>query len=367
MIIRSEDFKSVCNKILGAVDTSDSNLVNETLAINTEGTNIAISVTNREYFAKIGLPLDANEEFHATVNAGLFLKFISQVTSDTIEMKVTEYALEVVANGNYTFPLVFDGDKLLELPEIHIDNIILEQNIPTSVLNDIMVYNGRELSKEGAFQPVQQVYYLDEQGCITFTNGACVNNFTLSTPVKVMLKDKVVKLFKLFSGDTVSFTLGTDVVEGSMMQTKVKFEDENLYITAIVPNDASLFNKFPTQAIRNRANSIYPYSITVDKNQLLQSINRLMIFIEKTRKPVAKFTFNTTSVSICDEHNNNTENIYYNNDATCITSPYVANVNMLDLKLALDACKEQYIQLAFGDGAAFVIRRNNIINIVPEN
>ena len=106
MIIRSEDFKSVCNKILGAVDTSDSNLVNETLAINTEGSNIAISVTNREYFAKVVLNLDANEEFHATVNAGLFLKFISQVTSDTIEMRVTEYALEVVANGNYTFPLV---------------------------------------------------------------------------------------------------------------------------------------------------------------------------------------------------------------------------------------------------------------------
>ena len=43
--------------------------------------------------------------------------------------------------------------------------------------------------------PIQRLYYMDERGAVTFTSGACINNFTLEKPVKILLNNKLVKLF----------------------------------------------------------------------------------------------------------------------------------------------------------------------------
>ena len=49
MIIRSEDFRGVCSKILGAVDNNSLSTLTETVELKTEGSNLFISVTNMDY------------------------------------------------------------------------------------------------------------------------------------------------------------------------------------------------------------------------------------------------------------------------------------------------------------------------------
>jgi hypothetical protein len=198
MILRIEEMQNACGKFLAAVDSNNLSILTETLKIKTEGRNLYISVTNREYFAKVRIEIDTEVEFHATVNANLFLKLISQITTDTIELNIVDNSLVLKGNGTYKLPLIYDGDKLLELPEINIYNPTVNFVIKSETLLSILQYNSKELTKGVISKPVQKLYYVDELGAITFTNGACVNSFSLTQPIKVLFNNRLVKLFKLF-------------------------------------------------------------------------------------------------------------------------------------------------------------------------
>ena len=47
-------------------------------------------------------------------------------------------------------------------------------------------------------------------------------------------------------------------------------------------------------------------------------------------------------------------------------SPYTLAINLSDLKLVLDACKNDYITLNCGNHKSVVITRGNISNLIPE-
>ena len=371
MILRIEEMQNACGKILAAVDSNNLSILTETLQIKTEGRNLCVSVTNREYFAKVRIEIDTEIDFHATVNANLFLKLISQITTDTIEMNIIDNSLVLKGNGTYKLPLIYDGDKLLDLPEINIYNPTVNFVIPSEARLSILQYNSKEITKGSISKPIQKLYYMDENGAVTFTTGACVNNFTLEQPVKVLLNDRLVKLFKLFKGEKVNFTLGYDAITNDIIQTKVKFETSDVSITAILSCDDSMLRQFPVNAVRGRADSAYPYSINVNREQLIQTINRLLLFTTTSNgkelvKPNSTFEFKKDSVVIYDVKKENKEEIYYTNTSCNIEDSYVAILDLNDFRATLETCTEQYVTLNFGDSTAFVLVRGNIKNVIPE-
>lgn len=371
MILRIEEIQSACGKILAAVDTNTLSVLTETLQLKTQGKDLYISVTNREYFAQVKIPMSEEIEFHATVNANLFLKLISQITTDTIEINIVDNTLILKGNGTYKLPLIFDGDGLLELPEIVINNETASFDIDSNSLLSMIQFNSKELSKGIISKPIQKLYYLDEEGCVTFTTGACVNSFSLAQPVKLLLNDRLVKLFKLFKGEKVKFTLGYDAISEEIIQTKVRFETSDIVITAILSCDDTMLSQFPTRAVRGRATAAYPYSVNINRELLIQTISRLLLFSSANSakdviKPYATFEFKKDSVVVYDTRKENKEEVYYTNSTSGIEDTYTAILDFNDVKSTLETCTEQYVTLNFGDGAAVVLARGNIKNVIPE-
>ena len=362
--------QEACKTILAAVDNNELSAVTETLELVTKDEYLYINVTNREYFAQVKVELPEKQDFHATVNAMLFLKLISQLTTNSVEFDIKDNSLVVKANGVYNLPLIFDGEKLLELPAINIENVTNEFNIDSSILKSILTYNSKELLKGSISRPVQKLFYVDDQGAITFTNGACVNSFTLEQPVKLLFNSRLVKLFKLFDNGDVSFKIGFDAISDDIIQTKVRFETDTIVLTAILSCDDTLLTSVPVAAIRGRANGDYPYLINLNKDMLLQTINRLLLFNsvggKSTLKPYSTFEFGKDSVVIYDVHKDNKETISYNNTLLNCDETYVAILDLVELKITLENCVEQYINLHFGDHSAFVLSRGNIKNVIPE-
>lgn len=372
MILRIESLQEACKNILAAVDNNELSTITETLELVTKENFLYINVTNREYFAQVKIDINEEIDFHATVNATLFLKLISQVTTDTVEIDIKDTYITVKANGTYKIPLIFDGEKLLELPEIKIENPTNQFNIPSSILKSILNYNSKELLKGTISKPVQKLYYVDEQGAITFTNGACVNSFTLEQPIKLLFNNRLVKLFKLFNDENVKFTLGFDSISDDIIQTKVRFESSSIVLTAILSCDDSLLMSVPVAAIRGRAHGEYPYSVNVNKYDMLQTINRLLLFnsvggsTKEVIKPYSTFEFGKDSVTIYDINKENKEIVNYNNSVVECQEGYIAILDLIELKMTLENCTEQYLNIHFGDHTAMVITRGQIANVVPE-
>ena len=365
MILETKQFKQICSKIIPAIDSSNTLNITDVLELVTDNDTLNLNVTNREYYVNIKFKLNTPEQFHATVNADLFLKLISQITTDTIELKLDNTAVKIKGNGNYKIPLIFDNDNLMELPKIKIDNVTLNTVMNKSILDSIVNYNSKEMIKENITRPIQKMYYLDNEGCITFTGtGACVNNFSLPTPFKILLNTKIVKLFKLFKTDTINFKLGYDEFN-NVIQTKVCFYDDEIELTSILSCDDTLLNSVPVNAIRSKLNFDYPYSIVLDKNILNQSLSRLVLFNKADSFNYYKFAFNLDTLIISDEFEVNKEEIKYENGSS-INQLYETYLNISELKLILDGCSNQYINILFGNNKTLIMVRDNIKNIFME-
>lgn len=370
MIIETEKFKDVCSTILGAIDSNELSTLTETLELKTIGKVLYLNVTNGEYYASVKFDLDHEEEFKASVNANLFLKLIAAVTSSTIELQVKDTYVLVKANGTYKIPLIYDDGKLLELPEIKINNKTVEMKVSGDILESILNYNSKELLRGTISRPVQKLFYIDEKGCLTFTSGACVNNFTLSKPIRVLLNNRLVKLFKLFKNDMVDFTLGYDPISEEIVQTKVSFVTKTITLVAVTGCNDELLNSVPVAAIRGRAEATYAYNVVFNKQELSETIDRLLLFSAgygsaKNLKPYSTFECENDSVTIYDSNKENKEVIKFKNGTT-VSEKYSMTLDLADLKMVLDTISDEYITVAFGNHQAIVIKRAAISNIIPE-
>lgn len=366
MIIQTKTLQDNCKKILEAVDTGDK--VSETLELEVVDQVLYLNVTNREYFVSVKMFLDADETFHAVVDAKLFLSLISKLTTKEVELKTTDSVLNIKSNGNYKIPLIYDEDgKILSLPKIEIENVTNSFVISNTILQSILKYNSKELLKSGSMREVQKLFYIDNEGALTFANGACVNSFTLEQPINIFLKEKTIKLFKLFNKD-VTFFIGQDILNGfeDKIVTKVAFTDGDVSLVSILNIDSATTNTFPVSAIRSLASGSYEYNVTLDKDAMLDAINRLSLFSSKNSSSYTHVVFGNDCVTIYDTKRDNYEVISYPNTELSMSEEYNAMFNTLDLKLTLETCDDKYINLGFGNHKAVVISRGNVKNIIPE-
>lgn len=370
MIISTKQLKDTCSKVLTAVESNSLSTITETLELLAKNGYLNINITNKEYYVRIKLPMEEQAEFHATVNAVLFLKLIFQTTKETVELNIKDNTLEVIGNGNYTLPLIYENDKLLELPEININNVTNQFTMSTGILKSILVYNSKELTMGVATRPVQKLYYIDSKGCLTFTTGACVNSFTLPEDIKILVNNRIVKLFSLFDTDEVNFTLGQDSLSDGSVQTKICISNDYISLTAILSNDESLLSSVPVEAIRGRSNDDYPYSISISKNELLQTLNRMLLFFTSSSSNIcySKFVFGKEQVVIKDTDRNNEEIIKYSNTVLdeLDGSTYECLLDLNDIKNVISNFNDSFININFGNEQAIVVCSGSIRNVVPE-
>ena len=144
MIIKTADFKNICSTILSATDSNELSTLTETLELKAKDKVLILSVTNGEYFISVNFPLSVDDTLNASVNANLFLKLINAVTTEDISLEAKDGYLEVKANGTYKIPYIYEGNDMLTLPEITINNPTLEMNISGDTLKSILDYNSKE-------------------------------------------------------------------------------------------------------------------------------------------------------------------------------------------------------------------------------
>ncbi len=370
MIIKSEKLKEVSKKILTVLNNTEFSNDEEALQLKTINNMLYLRISNSEYYASIKLDIEYPEELNATVNAPLFLKLINQITTEDVDLSLTERYLIVKGNGKYKIPLIFVNESMRELSEIAIKNVTSSMDISSDILLNILQYNSKEFNKGFIYNESQKMYYIDEKGCITYTTGACVNKFDLEKPIKILLSQKIVKLFKLFKNENIHFTLGYDALSNDIIQTKVKFETSDISITAIIACDDKLLNSVPVNSIRGLADNILPFNVSISRIDLLNTINRLMLFDpmgdnkSNIKTSMNKLVFSPDRVTIYDVEGNNNEEIKYSEIPEGKSVDYECLVNLDDVKITLESFNDPYIYLSFGEGRALIISRNNIKNII---
>ena len=371
MIIKTKDFRETTSKIAEAIK-ADRNAAN--LEIVAKDTALFLNVTNKEFYVAVRFQLDEPTNFRAVVDAGTFLDLINDLTTDTFDLAVDQNLIKVKSGkSNYKLAMIFENDKLMELPIIAIQNKTVEMPISNDILMSILNVNGKEIEKAKTLDvnELQKLYYIDETGAFSFTTGACLNSFTLEKPVKLLLNDRIVKLFRLFKED-VSFSLGQDPLPNGEIRSKVVFETPSTYVAAYVNCDNILLSKVqgPCDATKRFIAEKYDYNIVLSVSKLSAAISRLMHFTKNSISSASSIMIPATVEITADDviltdSLGNTDAVDVENGSH-VADTYSMKVNLFDLQNVLSSCKNEHITLNCGNHRSVVINRGTICNLIPE-
>ena len=370
MILKTKDFNEVASTILLAVDDAAANL-----ELVTKGSELRLNVTNKAYYVSVKFPIDSDEPFHAVVDAKSFLNLISKFTAETFSLQLDGNNV-VVKQGRSTYKvqLIYENDSLVELPPIILDNVTVDMPISNDILTSIVNVNSKEVlkTKNLNVSELSKLYYIDETGCFTFSTGACLNSFTLDKPVKLLLNDRLVKLFKLFK-EPVVFSYGIDALVDGSTQTKAVFQTGSIYLAAILNCDDILLNKIqgPCNATKSFISENYANHLVVSVSELSSAVSRLMSFVKDsgntsdTKVICANIKLSADEISISDLLGN-TEVITTDGNSTIQPDGYEMVINLVDLKLVLDTCRLDHITINCGNHRSVVVVHGNVSNLIPE-
>lgn len=374
MILKTKTFQEAANKILVAVglDRAAANL-----ELAAKDTALYLRVTNREYYVAVKFDLQEPTDFRAVVDANLFLNLISGINTEEFELTVKDnYVLVNAGKSNYKLAMIYENDQLMKLPVIKLDKdqVTIDIGIAQDILLSILNVNGKEIQKAKRLDvnELQRYYYIDETGCFTFTTGACVNSFSLEKPIKLLLTDKVVKLFKLFETDAW-MSYGHQVNKDNSLQPIVVFQTENVYVASRLLNDDTCIQKIkaPCDAMKNLIKESYDHNLVLSATDLSAAISRLLMFHKNSSAKAdlsfvpATVEFTDTELTISDLSGDNKEVITIEN-CSFTTGNYSMGVNLIDLKAVLDSCKNEHITMNCGNHKSIIICRANISNVIAE-
>ena len=374
MILKTKNFQEAANKILLAVGV-DKAAANLELAA--KDTALYLRVTNREWYTAIKFDLENPTEFRAVVDANLFLNLISGISTEEFELEIKDTVVVVKAGrSSYKLAMIYENDQLMKLPIIKLgpEQITVSMGISNDILMSILNVNSREVQKAKKVEvnELQRYYYIDETGCFTFTTGACINAFTLEKPIKLLLTDKVVKLFKLFGSDAF-LSYGHIVNADNSLQPIVVFQTEDVYVATRLLSDETCIQKVkaPCDAMKALAKEVYEHNLVLSATDLSAAIGRLLMFHKNSSAKAdlsfvpASVEFSNTELTISDLSGDNKEVITIENGSST-PGGYSMGVNLIDLKAVLDSCKNEHITVNCGNHKSIIICRANISNVIAE-
>ena len=374
MILKTKNFQEAANKILLAVGV-DKAAANLELAAR--DTKLYLRVTNREWYCAVAFDLETPTEFRAVVDANLFLNLISGISTEEFELEIKDTVVVVKAGrSSYKLAMIYENDQLMKLPIIKLDpeQTTVSMNISNDILMSILNVNSREVQKAKKVEvnELQRYYYIDETGCFTFTTGACINAFTLEKPIKLLLTDKVVKLFKLFGSDAF-LSYGHIVNADNSLQPIVVFQTEDVYVATRLLSDETCIQKVkaPCDAMKALAKEVYEHNLVLSATDLSAAISRLLMFHKNSSAKAdlsfvpASIEFSNTELTISDLSGDNKEVITIENGSST-PGGYSMGVNLIDLKAVLDSCKNEHVTMNCGNHKSIIICRANISNVIAE-
>lgn len=374
MILKTKNFQEAANKILVAVglDKASANL-----ELAAKDTALYLRVTNREYYVAVKFDLENPTEFRAVVDANLFLNLISGISTEEFELEIKDTFVVVKAGkSSYKLAMIYENDQLMKLPIIKLDpeQVTVSMSISNDILMSILNVNSREVQKAKKVEvnELQRYYYIDETGCFTFTTGACINAFTLEKPIKLLLTDKVVKLFKLFGSDAF-LSYGHIVNADNSLQPIVVFQTEDVYVATRLLSDETCIQKVkaPCDAMKALAKEVYEHNLVLSATDLSAAISRLLMFHKNSSAKAdlsfvpASVEFSSTELTISDLSGDNKEVVTIENGSST-PGGYSMGVNLIDLKAVLDSCKNEHITMNCGNKKSIIICRANISNVIAE-
>lgn len=363
MIFRTENLIDNLKIFKGTTDIQytkfDTNA--STLEIKTENGAVKFIVGNTEYVQELSIPtIGVTTGFDVSIDSSTFFNLLFRTTTETISLDLDDKNLKFVGNGTFVIPVIYDGSDMYKVADIPLENVTIDTSISYDDLNTIITYNSRQFDRGMGIDAVQKLFYLDNEGCITFNTGAVVTKFKLGATMKILLKPVVADLFKNFAlnkVDSIAMKVGHKV-DGQNTYPVLKLTDGTYTLTIVCPLE-SLMNNYPVDKIRERATKDLGHEVTIECSNLSDAIDRFRIFTDG----IVNVTVDNSGMTI--HQGTNEEKVLFES-AISLPEKYEFSVSLSYLSSILKSLPHKYMKFRFGDHVSLTVVTQNIYHVIPE-
>ena len=292
----------------------------------------------------------AGDNFYVVVDANQFAKLVSKMTCENITMTIDEklYTMKVKGNGNYTMELPLDEDgEPVKFPDAYAKcTNVVECNRSTIMAILETIKPALAVTMEN---PQYTAYYMGDKVVAT-------DSYKIASLAIPMFDTP-----RLISSEFLDLVavMRTEKIMVNLSDTDIVFETP----------DCTIFGKFvdgiddfAIEPITNLIEQEFDSHCAVPKNDLLQMLDRLSLFVGTYDKNAVDLTFTNQGLQVSSKASSGVEIL-----------PYVNSENQVDFTCAVDiqmlvnevkAIQNDLIEIYYGDDSSIKFVDGNITIVI---
>ena len=293
------------------------------------------------------------KDFSVVVTAETFAKLISKMTSENVNMELSDNHLNIKGNGEYKIELPLDEEgEPIKFPNpldtFDIKTVKADYTIQLSTIRQLLTVNKPALATDNAGS-CYEGYYAGESVVTTDSYKICGTSIKLFDE-PVLIRPEMMNLLDVMDSENI----------------KVYIEDDTIVFATedcvVYGKELEGIDEYKIDAISGLLDLDFPSECSVSKDAILQTLDRLSLFVGPYDKNGVYLTFTRDGLSISSKKSSGTEIIPFKTSKDFKEFTACINIEMLQTQVKAHVLDEITIQ--YGLDNALKIVDGNVTQII---
>lgn len=352
MRIKTIKLQEMLSKAVKGVGNNKLLPITSLMALEVKDGVFTIITTDSNNYLYVFDKIESEDEFYATIEADTFSKLVARTTSDTIDLTIDGNILKVTGNGTYTIalPLEPETGENVKYPDPARTGEKGEQigELNTTLIKTTMASLKPALATTMEI-PCYTGYYVGDVMLATDTNQISSMNVAAFTTPSLITVEMMNLLDVVVDGELKAYLNGN----------KLMFESEHSIVYGSVLNG---IDNYQVDIIRGLVEKEFPSMCSLDKDSVLQLIERIALFVDTFDDGVIGIDFTSDGVVFSNKNSSGVELV-----------PYIESVEFKEFsgEIDLNAFRAQVkaqssgtIELWYGDDKSIKLVDNDLTAII---
>lgn len=350
MKIKTEQLKELMAKAIKGASNHKLLPITGFVMIKNEKKKFTLTTTDGVNILEVSADNAEGKDLYAVVVAELFNKLIARTSTEYVNLEVTKKGLEVKGNGVYIFDMPLDEEG--KVVSISIPEIISKESKQVD-LEDIkgVLYSNKSAIAETFEVPCLTGYYSDSTGVITSDGLKICNTNNKIFNESALISTELMDLLSVFDTDDILL---------SVQDNLVLFSSKRINVYGKLMSEVE---DYPVKDIKEYFTIKFENEVKLNKNKVLEVLDRLSIFTEGYDKSVLQFNFEDSELVILDKDNTICEKIKYES-LEGKAGNFACNVDITLLTPQIKALDSEVFTIHYGLENAIMMTTPNIKQII---
>lgn len=319
--MKTVTFQNMVAKAVKGAGMNNDLFITQLMSISLKNNELVLTTTDASNYLYVIEHKVAGEDFNVVVGVDKFAKLISKLTCEDVVLELTEGKngeldkLTIKGNGKYVLELPYDEEgKLIQFPdplEEASEGFFNTTEVNLSTIRHILL-TAKAALLVGKDDLCYSDYYVGERIVATDTYKICGIDIKIFDEPK-LISPQLMDLLDVMSSETIEVRYNDDVVifetDGAIVYGKT---DEGI-------------DQYQIEAISSLLDEQFPSSCKIEKQPLVQMLDRLSLFVDVFDKNSVYLTFTKDGLAVSSKQDSGSEII-----------PYKASDNFVDYTCCLD-------------------------------